>query len=69
MREKRIRTKLFHVWLHPKELEFLNEYAEKNMSTSSEVVRGWLREIMKREGYEIKEPSLPETKFKKKGRK
>ena len=33
---------------------------KKNMSTSSEVVRGWLREIMKREGYEIKEPQLPE---------
>jgi len=66
MRQKRIRTKLFRVWLHPKELEFLNEYAEKNMSTSSEVVRGWLREIMKREGFEIKEPSLPESKTKKK---
>ena len=60
MRQKRIRTKLFRVWLHPKELKFLNDYAEKNMSTSSEVVRGWLREIMKREGYEIKEPQLPE---------
>jgi len=60
MRQKRIRTKLFRVWLHPKELKFLNDYAEKNMSTSSEVVRGWLREIMKREGFEIKEPQIPE---------
>ncbi len=67
MRQKRIRTKLFRVWLHPKELKFLNDYADKNMCTSSEVVRGWLREIMKREGYEIKEPSLPESKPKKKG--
>ena len=61
MRQKRVRTKLFQVWLHPKELEFLNEYADKNMSTSSEIVRGWLREIMKREGFDIKEPQNPEN--------
>ncbi len=66
MREKRIRTKLFRVWLHPKELEFLNSYAEANMLTASEVVRGWIHEVMKREGYEIKEPSLPKTKPKSK---
>ncbi len=32
------------------------------MMTASEVVRGWIREVMKREGYEIIEPSLPESK-------
>ena len=58
MRDKRIRTKLFQVWLHPKELKFLSDYAEENMLTSSEVVRGWIHEVMKREGYKIKEPSL-----------
>jgi len=64
MRQKRIRTKLFRVWLHPKELDFLNQYAEDCMLTASDVIRGWLHEVMKREGYEIKEPSLPESKTK-----
>ena len=67
MRTKRVRTKLFSAWLHPKELEFLNTYAEDNMLTASEIIRGWLHEVMKREGYEIKEPSLPESKTKIKG--
>jgi len=61
MRQKRVRDKLFQVWLHHKELEFLNDYADKNMSTSSEIVRGWLREIMKREVVSIKEPQIPEN--------
>ncbi len=60
-----MRTKLFRVWLHPRELDFLNTYAEKNMLTASELIRGWIHEIMKREGHEIKEPSLPEQKSKK----
>jgi len=64
MREKRIRTRLFNVWLHPKELEFLNNYAEENMFTASEVIRALIHQLMKREGYEIKEPLLPETKLK-----
>jgi hypothetical protein len=68
MREKRIRTKLFQVWLHPKELTFLSDYAEQNLSTASEIIRGWLHEVMKREGYEVNEPSLPDRKIKK-GRK
>jgi len=69
MRTKRVRTKLFSVWLHPRELDFLNQYAEDCMLTASEVIRALLHEVMKREGHEIKEPSLPETKLKKKGRK
>ena len=60
MREKRIRTKLFQCWLHQKELKFLNKYAEQNMSTSSEIIRGWIHVVMKREGLNVKEPSLPE---------
>jgi len=68
MREKRIRTKLFNVWLHPKEHQFLNMYAVKNMSTSSEMIRGWIHEVMKNEGYKIKEPLNPE-KIKKGGKK
>ena len=31
MRVKRIRTKMFQVWLHPNEFEFLTTYAEENM--------------------------------------
>jgi len=60
MRTKRIRSKMFQVWLHPKEYEFLTAYAEENMMTASETVRGWIHEVMRKEGYEIKEPSLPE---------
>ena len=65
MRQKRLRTKLFRVWLHPNELKFLSSYSEANMLTASEVVRGWIHEVMKKEEYEIKEPSLPEKKSKK----
>jgi len=65
MRQKRVRSKLFQFWLHPKELDFLHRYAEENMLTASDVIRGWIHEIMKREGYKIKEPQLPETKIKK----
>jgi hypothetical protein len=66
MRVKRIRTKMFQVWLHPREFEFLTNYAEENMLTASETVRGWIHEVMKREGFEIKEPSLPESSNNKK---
>ena len=58
MREKRIRTKMFNCWLHEKELKFLNSYAEKNLVTSSEIIRGWIHEVMKREGHILNEPSL-----------
>jgi hypothetical protein len=68
MRQKRLRDKLFRVWLHPKELEFLTNYAEENMLTASEVVRGWIHEVMKRGGYKLNEPSLPEGKSKRGGK-
>lgn len=67
MTNKRLRTKMFQVWLHPNEFEFLTNYAEENMLTASETVRGWIHEVMKREGFEIKEPSLPEPAKTKKG--
>jgi len=66
MRDKRIRTKLFQVWLHPKELKFLSDYAEGNLLNSSELVRGWIHEAMKSEGYELKEPHLPKLKLERK---
>ena len=68
MRENRLRDKMLHVWLHEKEHKFLNKYAIKNMSTSSEIIRGWIHEVMKNEGYKIKEPLNPE-KIKKGGKK
>jgi len=52
---------------NPKEYEFLTTYAEENMLTASETVRGWIHEVMRREGFEIKEPSLPEPSNTKKG--
>lgn len=67
MISNRYRNKMFQVWLHPQEFKFLKEYAEENMLTASEIVRGWIHEVMKREGYEIKEPSLPEPTKSKKG--
>ena len=58
MREKRVRSKLFNVWLHPKEHEFLNSFAEQSLMTSSDVVRTLIKQMMKQEGVEFKEPKL-----------
>jgi len=66
MRENRLRDKMLHVWLHEKEHKFLNEYAVKNMATSSEIIRGWIHQVMKREGFKITEPLLPESTVRKK---
>ena len=63
MRHK-VKQKRFQVWLDKAELDFIYKYAESNHMTGSELIRGWIHEIMKREGYEIKEPSLPESKKK-----
>ena len=62
MKQKRFRSKLIHIYFHDEEDMFMKQYAEKNFLTVSELVRGWLHEIMKRDGYDIKEPLLPETK-------
>ena len=59
MKQKRFRPKLIHIYLHLDEDSFLRSYAERNFLTVSELIRGWLHEAMKNEGYEIKEPSLP----------
>jgi hypothetical protein len=59
MKENRLRTKLFQVWLHSREYEFLTNYAEKNMLSASETIRGWIHEVMKIEGHEITEPNNP----------
>lgn len=58
MRDK-IRDKRLQVWLDKIELDFVYKYAESNHLTGSELVRGWIHEIMKIEGYEIKEPRNP----------
>lgn len=63
----RFRPNLIHIYLHPEESKFLKSYSDSNMLTVSELIRGWIHEVMKREGYEIKEPSLPEPSKNKKG--
>jgi len=67
MSKNRLRPKLIHIYLHEVEDKFLKNYAEKNYLTVAELFRGWLHEVMKREGYEIQEPSLPELSNTKKG--
>ncbi|MGH7909533.1 MAG: hypothetical protein ACRENW_06775 [Thermodesulfobacteriota bacterium] len=56
---------MIHVYLHLEEDTFLREYAERNYLSFSELICGWIHEVMKREGYDINEPSLPEQKTKK----
>ena len=67
MKTKRLRPNLIHIYLHPEENKFIKDYAEQNFLTVSELVRGWIHETMKREGYEINEPSLPDTSTTNKG--
>lgn len=61
MKSKRFRPNLIHIYLHKEEDKFIREYAEKNYLSVSELIRGWIHEIMKREGHDIKEPLLLET--------
>jgi len=65
--QKRLRTKLFHVWLHKRELEYITNYAEDNLLSASELIRYWIHQSMKKEGL-LKDISI-NTKPKKKGRK
>ena len=53
--------KRLQVWLDETEYEFIQQYAKDNHLMVSELIRGWIHEVMKREGYVIKEPSLPES--------
>jgi hypothetical protein len=57
---------MFHVWLHEKEFDYLNKYAEDNLLTASELIRYWIHQSMKKEGL-LKDMSI-DTKIKK-GRK
>jgi len=66
MQQKRIRTRLFRVWLHSKELEYISTYAAKNLLSASELIRYWIHQSMKKEGL-LKDISI-DTKPKK-GRK
>lgn len=66
MRQKRLRAKLFRVWLHEKELEYITNYAETNFLTASELIRYWIHQSMKKEGF-LKDISI-NTKPMKKGR-
>jgi len=58
---------MIHIYLHPEEDKFIKDYADSNLLTVSELIRGWIHEVMKREGYDIKEPTLPESSKTKKG--
>ena len=62
-----IERKRMQVWLDQVEYKFIQGYAKENHLMVSELIRGWIHEVMKREGYEIKEPSLPEPSNNKKG--
>ena len=60
--KRKLKDRKLQVWLNSYEFSFLQEYSKKNHLTVSELIRGWIHEVMKREGYEIKEPSLPKGK-------
>jgi len=66
MNQKRLRTKLFHVWLHKRELDYITNYAEENLLSASELIRYWIHQSMKKEGL-LKDISI-NTKPKRKGR-
>lgn len=53
--------KRLQVWLDEIEFEFIQRYAKQNHLMISELIRGWIHEVMKREGYAIKEPCPPES--------
>lgn len=61
--------KRMQVWLDETEFSFVQQYAKENHLMVSELIRGWIHEVMKREGYVLKEPSLPEASNTKKGAK
>jgi len=58
--------KRLQVWLDETEYSFVQQYAKRNHLMVSELIRGWIHEVMKREGHELTEPVLPETKGEKK---
>ncbi len=52
--------KRMQVWLDDTEYEFIQDYAKVNHLMISELIRGWIHEVMRMENYEIKEPRNPE---------
>ena len=62
---RRLKDRKLQMWVDSDEFGFLWEYSKKNHLTVSELIRGWIHEVMKREGYAIIEPFLPEQKSKK----
>ena len=56
------KNKKLQVWLDTEEYEFLQTYSRSNHITVAELIRGWIHQVMKREGFDLKEPSLPENK-------
>lgn len=63
MRVNRLRAKKIHIWLSDQEKDFLADYSDKALMTSSEVVRSLIRQLMKQEGVEFKEPVLESNKL------
>ena len=57
---------MIHIYLHEEENKFLKQYANENLLSVSELIRGWLHEVMKKEGYILKEPQIPEPNIKRK---
>jgi len=45
--------KRLQVWLDETEYKFIQGYAKENHLMVSELVRGWIHEIMKREGFGV----------------
>jgi len=46
----RFRNKILQVWLNQTENSFVSKYAEKHLMTTSELIRFWIHEAMKKEG-------------------
>jgi hypothetical protein len=64
MREK-LKDRKLQMWVDSDQFSFLQRYSKRNHLTISELIRGWIHEVMKREGYNITEPSLPAQNSKK----
>lgn len=54
------KQKRFQIWLDETELDSIHNYAEKSHMTGSELIRGWIHEVTKREGFDIQKPRIPE---------
>jgi len=59
MKQKKLRAKEIIIPISNAEYKFLNKYASRNLLSLPELVRGWIHEVMKNEGYILNEPKLP----------